>query len=400
MRILVTGGAGFIGSHTVDALLELGHEVRILDNLQKPVHLKGKPSWIPKEAEFMLGDVRDKGTWEKALQGVDAVYHFAAYQDYLPDFSTFFHVNAVGTALLYETVVERRLELAKVVVASSQFVQGEGLYKCRNAECGMRNGIFGPESRSKEQLNRGLWKHLCPKCGKPMDWQWTPETHVSPPNAYAMAKYSQETQAMTFGKRYEIPSVALRYSIVQGPRQSFYNAYSGACRIFSLNYFFDRAPTLYEDGLQCRDFVNIHDVVRANVMALEDDRMDYGVFNVGGGRAYSVKEFACLVKEEFEKREFRSQRSEVRGQKGKKGKDERLPEAEVPGLYRFGDTRNACSDISKIRTLGWEPQNSPVESVREYVEWLYEQDSVEDILEYAERTMKESNVIRRADVNR
>ncbi len=310
MRILVTGGAGFIGSHTVDALLELGHEVRILDNLQKPVHLKGKPSWIPKEAEFMLGDVRDKGTWEKALQGVDAVYHFAAYQDYLPDFSTFFHVNAVGTALLYEVAVEKKIDRAKVVVASSQFVQGEGQYRCRNPECGIGNGIFGPESRSREQLERGLWEHLCPKCDEPMDWQWTPETHVFPPNAYAMAKYSQELQAVTLGKRYEIPSVALRYSIVQGPRQSFYNAYSGACRIFSLNYYFDKTPTLFEDGLQCRDFVNIHDVVRANMMAMDDERMDYGVFNMGGGRAYSVKEFAQIVKQQIVRRLHRGDEDE------------------------------------------------------------------------------------------
>ncbi|MBU2489972.1 MAG: SDR family NAD(P)-dependent oxidoreductase, partial [Proteobacteria bacterium] len=124
MRVLVTGGAGFIGSHTVDALLEKGHEVRILDNLQKPVHLAGKPPWVPREAEFVLGDVRDPDAWSKCLNGMDAVFHLAAYQDYLPDFSTFFHVNAVGTALLYETAVAKKLDLSRVVVASSQFVAG------------------------------------------------------------------------------------------------------------------------------------------------------------------------------------------------------------------------------------------------------------------------------------
>ncbi|MBW1999750.1 MAG: NAD-dependent epimerase/dehydratase family protein [Deltaproteobacteria bacterium] len=372
MKILVTGGAGFIGSHTVDALLSKGHEVRILDNLQKPVHLKGKPPWLPKDAEFELGDVRDKQMWERCLDGVDAVYHFAAYQDYLPDFSTFFHVNAVGTALLYEVVVERRMELARVVVASSQFVQGEGLYVCPSC-----NHRTGPSMREESQLKKGLWEHLCPKCNQPMSWQWTPESYVSPPNAYAMAKYSQEMQAITFGRRYRIPSVALRYSIVQGPRQSFYNAYSGACRIFSLSYYFDKPPTLYEDGNQCRDFVNIHDVVRANLMALEDDRMDYGVFNVGGGMAWTVKELAQIVRDEVQKR-----------------KKSRLPEPVVPGLYRYGDTRNACSDISKIKELGWEPIKSPVDSVREYVSWLYEQDNVEDILEYAIKTMKDMDVVR------
>jgi len=204
---------------------------------------------------------------------------------------------------------------------------------------------------------------------------------------------------MTFGRRDGIPSVALRYSIVQGPRQSFYNAYSGACRIFSLSYYFGKAPTVYEDGKQCRDFVNIHDVVRANVIALEDERMDYGVFNVGGGKAYTVKDFAEIVKEQM---------SEVRGQKSEKDRGrrsevgsrmtEKLPEPKVPGFYRFGDTRNACSDISKIRALGWEPEMTPRDSVKEYVAWLYEQDNVEDILAYAEKTMKEMNVVRRAEV--
>ena len=375
MKILVTGGAGFIGSHTVDALLEKGHDVRILDNLQKPVHLKGKPPWIPKDAEFILEDVRDKGAWEKALKNVEAVYHFAAYQDYLPDFSTFFHVNAVGTALLYETAVEHRIDLSKVVVASSQFVQGEGLYTCPS--CFQKTG---PSMRDEHQLKKGGWEHLCSSCSKPMNWDWTPESYVFPPNAYAMAKYSQEMQAITFGKRYQIPSVALRYSIVQGSRQSFFNAYSGACRIFSLRYYFNKAPTLYEDGNQCRDFVNIHDVVRANIMALDNDQMNYQVFNVGGGRPYTVYEFAQVVKNEIQKRKTLS-----------------LPEPDVPGLYRFGDTRNACSDISKIKVLGWEPRHSPIESVRGYVSWLYEQDNVEDIMEYAMKTMKELNVVRSAD---
>jgi len=419
MKILVTGGAGFIGSHTVDALLERGHEVRILDNLQKPVHLKGRPSWIPDEAEFVLGDVRDKAMWERCLDGVETVYHFAAYQDYLPDFSTFFHVNAVSTALLYEVAVAKRVSLQKVVVASSQFVQGEGLYRCRSADYadyadgggltqrrkGAKNlrrlegekvskdrcGVFAGVMRGEEQLKRGDWEMRCPVCGEPAEWMWTPETHAAPPNAYAMAKYSQEMQAMSFGGRYAIPSVALRYSIVQGPRQSFYNAYSGACRIFSLNYYFGKAPTVYEDGKQCRDFVNIHDVVRANLMALEDGRMDGGVFNVGGGKAYTVWEFAEIVRKvsaDFAEKSCLTQR-----RKDAKG----LPEAEAPGWYRFGDTRHACSDISKIRALGWEPEKTPEDSVREYVEWLHEQDNVENILAYAEKTMKEMNVVRSSD---
>lgn len=373
MKILVTGGAGFIGSHTVDALLALGHEVRILDNLQKPVHLKGKPPWLQPEAEFILGDVRNKTDWEKALHGIDAVYHLAAYQDYLPDLSTFFHVNAVSTALLYEVAVEKKRDLAKIIIASSQFVQGEGLYFCE--KCGKSHG---PIMRSESQLQKGLWEQICHECGTGMKWKWTPESYTSPPNAYAMAKQSQEIQAITFGHRYHFPSVALRYSIVQGPRQSFYNAYSGACRIFSLHYYFGKAPTIYEDGLQCRDFVNIHDVVNANIMALNDERMAYGVYNVGGGKDYTVFDFSEIVRNEIQK-----YHKSV------------LPTAEIPGLYRYGDTRNACSDTGKLLALGWHPEFSPVESVKEYVEWLYEQDNVEDILDYADKTMQSLNVVRK-----
>lgn len=375
MKILVTGGAGFIGSHTVDALLLAGHEVRIFDNLQKPVHLKGKPSYIPPEAEFLLADVRDKSAWEKALDGVSAVFHFAAYQDYLPDFSTFFHTNAVGTALLYEVAVERRLDLSRVVVASSQFVAGEGLYRCPSCK-----RAFAPVARPEAALKQGAWEHPCPGCGGPGQWQRTPETHASPPNSYAMAKYSQELCAITLGRRYGIPSTALRYSIVQGPRQSLYNAYSGACRIFCLHYYFDKAPVLYEDGLQCRDFVNIKDVVAANLMALTRPEMVYGVYNVGGKKAVTVADFAETVRAEFTRR---------------KGRE--LPGPRVPGLYRFGDTRHAVSDVSLLEGLGWKPVRSPAESVADYAEWLCGQDNVADVLTFAEKTMEKLNVVRKAD---
>ncbi|MBD3287238.1 SDR family NAD(P)-dependent oxidoreductase, partial [candidate division KSB1 bacterium] len=149
MRCLVTGGAGFIGSHTVDALLKKGHEVRILDNLSKPVHTKGKPDYLQPEAEFMLGDVRNKEDWIKALKDVDVVYHLAAYQDYLPDFSKFFHTNCVSTGLLYEIVLEKKLNIEKIVVASSQAVYGEGKYRCPRC-----NRIRYPDIRSLEQLQR------------------------------------------------------------------------------------------------------------------------------------------------------------------------------------------------------------------------------------------------------
>lgn len=365
--VLVTGGAGFIGSHTVDRLLSMGYDVRILDNLQKPVHLKGKPDYIPKEAEFILGDVRDRDTIEKAMEGVEYVFHLAAYQDYLPDFSTFFHVNSVSTALIYEIAVAKNLPIKKIVVASSQFVNGDGIYKRKDGT------FFYPKRRSNEQLERGEWDFM-DENGDKMEYIWTPETYACPPNQYALSKYSQELMALNFGERYNLPSVAMRYSIVQGSRQSFYNMYSGACRIFSLSYYFDKAPTAYEDGLMQRDFINVHDVVDANILAMTDDRANYQAFNVGGGKAYTVKGFAEIVAKEFGKESLG---------------------CNIPGEYRFGDTRNACSDITKLKSLGWSPKRTAVESVKEYVDYLKAQTDIQDILDYAERTMKDLNVVRK-----
>lgn len=365
--VLVTGGAGFIGSHTVDRLIKEGFDVVILDNLQKPVHLKGKPNYLNPKAKFILGDVKDKKILAEAMKDADYIYHFAAYQDYLPDFSNFFHTNAVSTALIYEIIVEKKLHVKKVVVASSQFVQGEGLYK------DIKGNLISPTLRTLEQLEKGDWNWR-DKNGNLMEWQWTPETHINPPNAYAMSKYSQELQAIRFGKRYDIPSVALRYSIVQGSRQSFYNAYSGACRIFSLSYFFDKPPTIYEDGNQLRDFVNIHDVVDANLLVLRNEKSNYEVFNVGGGKEYTVKEFDRAVAKIFNKESI---------------------EPKINNEFRFGDTRNACSDISKIKKLGFKSKRNIVDSVNEYKEYLESQTDIEDIMEYAENKMKNLNVVRK-----
>lgn len=365
MKVLVTGGAGFIGSHTVDRLLQEGHQVRILDNLSKPIHMKGRPSYLPKEAEFIQGDIRNANIFLKALKGVEVVYHFAAYQDYLPDFSTFFHVNAVGTALLYELIVEHKLPIRKVVVASSQAVAGEGLYLDKEGQ------YFTPDIRPQSQLEKGQWEIL-DAAGRPAVYQPTPESVANPQNQYGLSKLSQEKMAVHFGRRYSIPSVALRYSIVQGPRQSFYNAYSGACRIFCLNYYFNRAPIIYEDGKQVRDYVNIHDVVDANLLVLKNDPADYRIFNVGGGAPYTVLEFAEIVRRVF-------------------GHD-LMPK--LTGLYRYGDTRHIISDISALQSLGWQPHRSARNSVEEYVRYLREQTDVEDILDHSDKKMRALNVVR------
>ena len=377
MHILITGGAGFIGSHTADALLARGHRVRILDSLERTVHPQGRPGYLDSGIEFCAGDVRDPGAWEKALEGIDAVYHLAAYQDYLPDFSTFFHVNGVSTALLYETLVRTGQPMQRVVVAASQAVMGEGRYRCPACGQGEEDFVY-PDIRVEAQLRRGQWDHACAGCGRPLQWVPSDETVIHPCNQYAISKHSQEQIAIQLGRRYDIPSVVMRYSIVQGPRQSFYNAYSGAMRIFALSLYVGRAPMIFEDGGQVRDFVNINDVVQANLLVLEHPGAVGQVFNVGGGVAWTVLDFY----REMER---------ITGRDVKPVMD---------GHYRYGDTRHIFSDTGKLKALGWQPGHKVADSIGAYWEDLNRQQAKEEILAYADKHMKQLQVIRSSQGNR
>ena len=368
MKILVTGGAGFIGSHTCDRLLSLGHEVVVLDALTPPVHRDGVPTYLSPGVDFYQGDVRNRDLVTNLLRRVDAVYHFAAYQDYLPDFSRFSDINVVSTALLYEIIVAERLDLARVVVASSQSAMGEGLYRCP------ADGEQTPGMRPESALAASQWDIPCPQCGGKLEMQTTPERFSNPQNAYGMSKLAEEMVAINLGRRYGIPTAALRYSIVQGPRQSVYNAYSGACRIFCLSYLLGRAPVLYEDGAAIRDYVNINDVVDANLLVLSDPRAVGQVFNVGGGRAVTTREFADTVMRQYGSTQPGS----------------------VTGEYRFGDTRHIHSDISALRGLGWEPRRTPAQSVAAYAAWLEGMDGLDGVLAEADVRMRALGVVRKA----
>jgi dTDP-L-rhamnose 4-epimerase len=366
MHILVTGGAGFIGSHTVDALLARGHRVRVLDSLEPPVHTGERPAYLPAAVELVRGSVTERADFRSALDGVEAVFHFAAYQDYLTDFSRFFAVNSAGTALLYELIVNHRLPIQKVVVASSQAVYGEGAYDCP------AHGRSYPEQRTAEQLERRQWEIRCPECGAVMQPAATDERVVAPHNSYGLSKRDQEEIALKLGRRYGIPSVAMRYSIVQGPRQSFRNAYSGALRSFAVRVLSGRPPVLYEDGEQLRDYASIHDVVRANLLVFEDARADFQVFNVGADRRVTVRELAAMT-------------ITAAG---------RNLEPELPGLYRVGDTRHIVSDVSRLRALGWAPQVSQREAVDEYLAWAAEQPDLRDTFAEAQARMQAAGVLR------
>jgi len=342
--VLITGGAGFIGSHTADALAAKGYGVRIMDNLAPPVHNGAWPRYVRNKGfELMRGDVRKKADLAKALRGVSYVYHLAAYQDQRPDFSKFFETNTVSAALLYEIILEKKLPIKKIVFASTQFAYGDGEYECRHT--GKR---FFPEVRAERQFTEKQFEILCSH-GAPAKFHPFKEAQaLTPTNAYGLSKEAIERLALRFGKTYGIPSAIVRYSIVQGPRQSPLNLYSGALRIFTIQALKGKPITVYEDGKELRDFVNVHDVVRANLAVMFSRKSDFETFNIGGGKAYTVFDFAKIVK--------------------------RITGSVSPiviGGYRRTDTRHAVSDISKIKKiLKWAPRYTPEDSVREYADWL------------------------------
>jgi dTDP-L-rhamnose 4-epimerase len=364
MRVLITGGAGFIGSHLADRFLEEGFQVRVLDNLDPKIHPRGEPSYLPCGVEFMKGDVTDRKVLLHALQGVDVVSHQAAYQDYMLDFSRFFHVNALGTALLYELIVSECLLVKKVIVASSQAVYGEGQYTCPE------HGKFLPVPRG-QQLTTRSWEVRCPACGCESSPALLCEEYTNPYNQYAVSKLAQEKTALGLGWLHGIPTVALRYSITQGPRQSLFNHYSGICRIFVSRALRGEPLLIYEDGLQTRDFVHVQDVVEANMIVLREDRANFQAFNVGSGRSTSVLDYA----------------ESVRNKVG------RTIDLQLPGEYRVGDNRHSVSSIAKLKALGWSPQRDLSTILEDFLDWVEQTGGIPEDLPDAYSTMKESGVI-------
>src|SRR5882762_5033929 len=341
MRVLVIGGAGFIGSHMVDRFVKEGHQVRVLDSLDSKIHPNGRINGLSPKVEFLHGDVTNRGDLLAALRDMDVVSHQAAYQDYMPDFSRFMLVNAVGTSLLYELIVQERLKVKKVVVGSSQAVYGEGQYTCPEHD------FFLPVPRSQEQLSQGDWDLRCPLCDRKAVPCLLEETHVNPYNQYAVSKLAQEKIALGLGWLHGIPTVALRYSITQGPRQSLFNQYSGICRIFVGRALKNEQLIIYEDGLQTRDFVHIDDVVDANMRVLEEDA-DFQAFNVGSGKPTTVLEFANLVR-------------------AKLSSDTGLI---VSGEYRRGDNRHSVSNVERLRLLGWSPKRDLSTNLDDFLAWV------------------------------
>jgi dTDP-L-rhamnose 4-epimerase len=354
-RILITGGAGFIGSHVADELLRQGYKVRVLDNLSSQVHGDAGrvPDYLSNDVEFMAGDVRDPEAVRRALGGIDAVFHFAAMVGVgqsMYQVANYTAVNNQGTANLLQAMIDQPVE--KLIVASSMSLYGEGLYRK-----GDGSFVAGTE-RELGQLKSHDWE-VYDQNGECLAPVPTPETKLpSLSSIYALSKFDQERMCLLMGRAYGIPSIALRFFNVYGTRQSLSNPYTGVMAIFASRLMNDRAPMIFEDGLQQRDFVSVHDIARACRLALESDAAAGLVFNVGSGEHYTIRELGERIAQVM-------------------GKD---IEPEITGKYRVGDVRHCFADISRAQQiLGYKPRVTLEQGLGELVDWLDGQEAVDRV---------------------
>ena len=369
-KILVTGGAGFIGSHLVDKLIELGHEVMVFDNLEPQVHGDGQkiPQYLNKECEFIKGDIRNRDELKKALKDREIVFHQAAavgVGQSMYEINKYTEVNILGTSNLLDILANENHRVEKLIIASSMSVYGEGKYSCVNC------GIIYPKLRSLSQLKKGEWEMRCPFCNQEVQSLPTDEEKpLYPTSVYSISKRDQEEMCLTIGRAYRIPTVALRYFNVYGPRQALSNPYTGVAAIFSSRILNNHPPCIFEDGLQSRDFSHVSDIIRANLLAMENKKADYEVFNVGTGRPSTVLNIAeALIK---------SLSSSV--------------DINIVKKYREGDIRHCYADISKIRDqLGFQPKVKFEKGISEFVGWVRGEEA-KDQFEKSSRELEEKGL--------
>jgi dTDP-L-rhamnose 4-epimerase len=330
-KILVTGGAGFIGSHTADLLISNGYEAIIVDNLEPQVHgkQKAKPDYINKDATFIQKDIQDKKFLKKILSEVDAVIHLAALVGVgqsMYQIERYIDKNTRATATLLDFLAKEEHNIKKLVVASSMSIYGEGKYYCEDDKIEVY-----PDLRSQQQLKNQQWDHLCPNCGsilKPLPTD--EEKPLMPTSIYAQSKRHQEEMCLLIGKTYGIPTTALRYFNVYGSRQSLSNPYTGACAIFTSRILNDQPPYIFEDGNQKRDFIHVKDIAQANLKALESNKSNYQVINVGTGKPVSIIELAKTLIKLYDKPTLKPH---------------------ISNEYRKGDIRDCYANTTKAQEL-------------------------------------------------
>jgi dTDP-L-rhamnose 4-epimerase len=368
MKALVTGGAGFVGSFLAEALHQQGHQVRVFDNLEPQVHIAGPQNlralMTPSGAfvdgvELLWGDVRNRAQLEAAVKGVDVIVHLAAQLGVgqsMYEIARYVDHNTAGTAVLLEVLAARRHSVRKLVVASSVSIYGEGAFDCSTC------GEVHPGPRSVAQMQAGDWEVKCPRCNRSVLPKPTAESsRILPTSIYAVTKRDQEEMCLCIGRAYDIPTVALRFFNIYGPRQALHNPYAGVAAIFSSRLINHRSPVVFEDGGQSRDFIHVTDIVQAILLALKKDEANFDVFNVGTGRPTSILEMAQLL----------AKRSGI----------ERTPQVE--NKFREGDIRHCYADIAKIRSrLGYEPRIRLEDGIDDLIAWAKEQ-KAEDRFEQA-----------------
>ncbi len=353
-KILVTGGAGFVGSHLVDALLSEGHEVRVFDNLTPQVHSNGRPEYLAQGIEFINGDMRDIDAVQSAIRGVDVIYHLAAavgVGQSMYEISNYMASNTQGTANLLQAILDQKSKIEKLIVASSMSIYGEGKYWCNSC------GEVAPKPRGNDQLKSKQWEVKCVYCDRGLKPIATDETKpLQCTSIYALSKKDQEEMCLLFGRTYEVPVVALRFFNIYGTRQALSNPYTGVAAIFASRLLNDNAPMVFEDGRQMRDFVSVHDIVQANLLAMKPKCGDGMALNIGSGDPISISDVARTLTTELGKT---------------------IP-TDITGKYRAGDIRHCFADISCARrVLGYEPKYKFADGVRELVGWLRSQNAVD-----------------------
>ncbi len=370
MKILVTGGAGFIGSFLVDKLVSEGHKVKIYDNLEPQVHQGEKPKYLNNDAEFIKADVCDREKLDKALKSIDIVFHEAAMVGVgqsMYEVIKYTRTNELGTATLLDLIVNKhRDHIRKMIIAASMSEYGEGLYFCKIC------GRVKPKIRSENNLRKKKWELKCSKCDKYLLPVATDEnTQLDCNSVYAINKKAQEELFLTVGKAFNIPTVALRYFNVYGPRQSLSNPYTGVAAIFISRMKAGKPPIIFEDGLQSRDFVSVHDIVSANIRAMKSSKADYQVFNIGSGNKITILDIAIVIAELFSA-----------GMKLK-----------ITNTYRKGDIRHCFADITKIKKiLNWKPEVKFKDGMKELIEWGMTE-KAKDHFDQASRILKTKGVI-------
>jgi dTDP-L-rhamnose 4-epimerase len=350
-QVLITGGAGFVGSHLADGLLRAGHRVRILDDLTPQVHQDGSPDYLSPKVELVVGDVRDPNRLREVLSGVDVIFHFAAtvgVGQSMYEISRYMSINTQGTAELLQALLDTKHIPEKLIVASSMSIYGEGQYVC--SVCG--KAAF-PPVRPVSQLRDGQWEVHCTACSGVLVPQPTNEKKPSEINSiYALSKRDQEELCLIYGRTYGVPVTALRFFNIYGTRQALSNPYTGVAAIFAARLINNQAPLVFEDGEQMRDFVSVHDIVRANMLAMERSESNGEVINVGCGRPIKIRRVAEILAAAL-------------------GKD---IEPVITQKYRAGDIRHCYADLTKARKLlGYEPQVTHEEGFRELAAWLADQ---------------------------